>query len=536
MSTKKPHIIIFNPDEMRADALHHLGKNAAAVTPNLDLFAHNDAVSFSNAYCQNPVCVPSRCSFFTGLYPHTTGHRTMTYLLRPGETSMFKELKEAGYYVWMNDRNDLCAGQYTGWMEEHADVIFYPEKSSRVPGGVVENIRGEAGGKYYYSHYEGQLKTDENEKNYNADDETIDEAVKKIANWKDGDKPLCMFMGLFYPHPPYQVEEPYFSAIDREKLPKRIDYKNCKNKSEMLAKYHEYQNLDGLTEDEWNEIRATYAGMCMKVDEQFNRLTNALKDAGIYDDCAIFVLSDHGDYVGDYGMAEKAQSSFEDCLVNVPLLVKPPKGVSVDAGVSNTMVELVDFYATAMDFAGVTPTHEHFGKSLREAVQNREVKVREYACCEGGRLPGETQCDEYHQPSGGTSQPFDVYWPKKMAQADDYAHSKGTMIRTEKFKYISRISGEDEFYDLEKDPSETTNEIHNNIYIEEICNLKNEMLKWLQKTSDIVPFDFDSRMTETKLWNLVKGMVPPDKEVDVREKIRSGIGIGALFGYCKSLR
>lgn len=133
MSQKRPHIIIFNPDEMRADALHHLGKNQAAVTPNLDKFVQSDAVSFENAFCQNPVCVPSRCSFFTGLYPHTTGHRTMTYLLRPGETSMFKELKDAGYYVWMNNRNDLYAGQYSGWMESNADEIFYPEEGSRAP-------------------------------------------------------------------------------------------------------------------------------------------------------------------------------------------------------------------------------------------------------------------------------------------------------------------------------------------------------------------------------------------------------------------
>ena len=62
----KPHIIIFNPDEMRADSLGHLG-NPAAHTPFLDRFAREEAVSFSRAFCQNPVCVPSRCSFFTGL-------------------------------------------------------------------------------------------------------------------------------------------------------------------------------------------------------------------------------------------------------------------------------------------------------------------------------------------------------------------------------------------------------------------------------------------------------------------------------------
>ena len=77
---RRPHIIIFNPDEMRGDALAHLG-NPASITPNLDAFAANEAVSFGQAYCQNPVCVPSRCSFFTGLYPHVRGHRTMSQLM-----------------------------------------------------------------------------------------------------------------------------------------------------------------------------------------------------------------------------------------------------------------------------------------------------------------------------------------------------------------------------------------------------------------------------------------------------------------------
>ena len=72
---EKQNIIMFVADQMRSDSLHHLG-NKASITPNLDQIV-NEGVSFENAYCQNPVCVPSRCSFLTGLYPHTTGHRTM---------------------------------------------------------------------------------------------------------------------------------------------------------------------------------------------------------------------------------------------------------------------------------------------------------------------------------------------------------------------------------------------------------------------------------------------------------------------------
>ncbi len=65
---KRPHIIIFNPDQWRGDVMGHLG-NPAAVTPNLDEIVESDAVSFRHAFCQNPVCTPSRCSFMTGWYP-----------------------------------------------------------------------------------------------------------------------------------------------------------------------------------------------------------------------------------------------------------------------------------------------------------------------------------------------------------------------------------------------------------------------------------------------------------------------------------
>lgn len=90
---KQPHIIIFNPDEMRWNTMGHMG-NPAAVTPFLDEFAAREGVSFSNAFCQNTVCVPSRCSFFTGLYPHVNGHRTMSHLLHPGESNLFSALSK----------------------------------------------------------------------------------------------------------------------------------------------------------------------------------------------------------------------------------------------------------------------------------------------------------------------------------------------------------------------------------------------------------------------------------------------------------
>ena len=262
-----------------------------------------------------------------------------------------EELKNAGYYVWMNARNDLVAGQVPGLVERHASEIYYGGgESMKAGGGDVP--RGAPGGKEFYSHFGGRLGLDGNGRYYGADDEDLDAAIARIRSMPK-DRPLCLFLGLINPHPPYQVEEPYYSAVDRKKLPKRIRAEETAGKADIEAAIRARQGMEQYSEADWDELRACYLGMCGKVDDMFCRLCDALKEAGEYDNSAIFFFSDHGDYTGDFGITEKAQNSFEDCLTNVPFLVKPPKGFETDAGISDSLVELVDFYATAMDFAGV---------------------------------------------------------------------------------------------------------------------------------------------------------------------------------------
>lgn len=521
MRQKKPcNIVIFNPDQMRADALAHLG-NQASSTPYLDEFARTQAVSFRHAFCQNPACVPSRCSFFTGLYPHVNGHRTMQYLLHQGDSTLFSELKENGYYVWMNDRNDLLAGQEEGLFARHADEVFCACVTPPLPERT--DFRGEAGTSSYYSHYVGRLKTDRERRCYTEDDAAVDAAIERIRNPKD-DRPLCLFLGLMYPHPPYAVEEPYFSMIDRKKLPRRA--KTGTGKALMEERLREYMGMGNYTEEEWEEMRACYLGMCRKVDDQFGRLCRALQEAGIYDDTAIFFFSDHGDYTGDYGLPEKAQNTFEDCLTNVPFLIKPPKGAGVDCGISDALVELVDFYATALDYACISPGQDHFGKSLREAVADRTKPVRDYVFCEGGRMPYEEQCDEYHAAAGKTGKipRGSMYWPRQMAQTDDAAHAKGTMIRDLRYKYVHYANGRHEFYDLENDPLEEHNVYGQEAYRAETARLQMEMLDWYQRTCDRVPREYDRRMPPDLQWKKVEPLCDPAWREEIKLMIGNGAG------------
>lgn len=453
----------------------------------------------------------------------------MSYLLHPGEDTLFSELKRAGYYVWMNDRNDLFAGQVPGWMESNADEIYYASKGNSP--GPVKDLRGELGSKNYYSHYEGCLGVDSEGKNISRDDMTVDAAIQRIMNPID-ERPLCMFLGLMWPHVPYGCEEPYFSSVDRNKIPSRIRSEQCSGKPQMETLLREYIGMENYTEQEWNQLRGVYLGMCQKVDMQFGRVIQALQDAGIYDNTLVLFMSDHGDYAGDFDLVEKAQNCFEDCLTRVPFLIKPPKKDGVDAGISSALVELVDLYATVMDYAGVTPSHTHFGRSLRTVLRDRSCVHREAVFCEGGRMPGEIHCDEYHiDGPSGTQRSF-LYWPKKKAQSDDLAHGKGIMMRNHRYKYISRLTESDELYDLEKDPGERNNCIDDPNMREVVIRMQKDVLKWLQATADVVPFHYDSRFNPQMMWEMVKHKVSEEKEDQVRKMIREGATLPAIMRFC----
>lgn len=508
----RPPIIIINPDEMRWDAMGHMG-NPQAQTPRLDQLAKEEAVSFRYAYCQNPVCVPSRCSFFTGLYPHVHGHRTMSYLLRESESSLFSELRKAGYHVWMNARNDLVAGQYDDLIRSHADEIYYGDPHPPVNSDEIRKmgLPPQAESTFPYSHFVGEAKVP-----MDPDLRDTKAAVNRILH-PINDKPLCLFLGLVNPHPPYQAEEPFFGSIVRDASWKRIEYEGAIGKSRMIQRLRETNGMAGYTETQWNELRAVYLAQCAKVDTIFGMICNALKEAGLYDESCIFFLSDHGDFCGDYDLTEKAQNTFEDCLSRVPFLIKPPKGTNVDPGISDSLAELVDFYATAMDYAGAVPDHDHYGRTLRPIIENRKKETRSFVCCEGGRMAYEEQAAEIYDPGGALT---GAYAARGKAQEDPLAHEKGTMIFDGSYKYVHRLSGNCELYDLRSDPEEKRNLYGKMKDSEPVIHLRAKLLDWYQATCDVVPKDYDTRFTIDRVWASVQNICSKGKEQEVLAYIR----------------
>ena len=494
MANKKPHILIFNPDQWRGDVIGHLG-NPAAVTPNLDEIVKNDAVSFKNAFCQNPVCTPSRCSFMTGWYPHVRGHRTMFHMLQPDEPMLLRELKELGYFVWWGGKNDLVPAQL-GY-ETYCDIKYHPQPNPNRPLRpdlhTWDGWRGSPDGKEFYSFFYGKIENDTGDPYvFDNDWAMVEGAIDFIQN-APPDTQLCIYLPLGYPHPPFAVEEPWYSLIDRDTLPPRIPPpETWDDLPSILAGIAERQNLVEWRETQWVELLATYYGMCARVDSQFGMVVEALKTAGFYDDTAIFFFSDHGEFGGNYGLVEKTQNTFQDCLTNVPLVIKPPKDTEIKPGTRSALVELIDMRATVEALTNLEPGHTHFGRSLLPLIADQTSEHREAVFCEGGRNHGETHCMELESASNQT--PQGLYWPRVGLQSSEGPeHTKAIMCRTDTHKYVRRLYEKDELYDLINDPQELRNQIDNPAYSQVLGELKERLLTHFLETADVVKHQTDRR-------------------------------------------
>ncbi len=503
MGKPRPNLVLFNPDQWRGDVLGHVG-NPAAQTPVLDQLVETEAVSFTRTFCQNPVCVPSRCSFMTGLYPHNRGHRTMYHMLHPerGEQHLLQQLRKNGYMTWWAGKNDLFDRTLSENGSTEVDVrAWATEDDYRRWGGrpypnshVDQSWRNAPGSEGFYSMFHGKLEPRAGERFLDSDWGSVLKACEFIREY-ESEQPFCLFLSLSYPHPPYAVEEPYFSAIDREALPERIHPpEHWKGKPEILQTIHERQGLGQWGEPHWEELRATYYGSCMRLDHQLGLLMDALKSTGAYDETALFLFSDHGDFTGDYDLVEKNQNTFEDCLTRVPLIVKPPAGIEVCPGVRDaTLVELVDLPATVYELAGVEPDYDHFGKSLIPAFTSDQQDHRPAVFCEGGRRKGEVQASESseqdaHDPNG-------MYWPRVGIQISEspFYHNYAVMCRTSRWKYVYRSGEEDELYDLDQDPHESHNRIQDPDCASILHDLRGKLFTWSLETVDPVPRSLDQR-------------------------------------------
>lgn len=477
------NVILFLPDQWRADAVGCLG-NDVVRTPNTDALAA-EGVAFANCFTPNGVCTPTRCSLATGWFPHVAGHRTMHHFVRKHEPNLMRYLKDAGYLVWWGGKNDLIPLDET---ELCADV--------RVRGKTTKGPDSPApkpGDRHYYSFYRGCVSE---EPMHLADDDVVDRAVEFLSH-NPRSRPFLMWVNQDLPHPPYLAEREWCELYAPERLPP-LKPRVVEGKPGILEAIRTRARLDRLTDDEFRSILATYYAMVSRVDRNFGRLVEAVRAGGLWDNTAIILVSDHGDFAGDYRMVEKTQNTFEDVLTNVPLVVRVP-GCPRLARPSRALVQSMDVFATVMELTGVEARHTHFSKSLMPILRGETDELREFVCTEGGARIEELHTHENPHDHA----PEHPYYPRISIQNEQpELHGKAVMIRTHEWKYVRRLYDTDELYRLTDDPDELRNLIDDERCTEVVRGLRDRLLTWFLDTGDAVPFRWDARTPGEELFEI----------------------------------
>jgi choline-sulfatase len=323
------NLILFMPDEMRADSLACYG-NPVTKTPNLDKLAQEGA-RFDQCHVQYPVCGASRCAMLTGWPTSVRGHRSQYYFLRPEEPNLFRYLRQAGYDVFWFGKNDALAAQsfyesVTEWSSAGAQVNAGSTAPRNLTPGSISML---------YS-------PGSSDRRETGDYRLLQKAIA-ILERTQKERPFCIFLPLFEPHPPYTIPADFYNMYSPSSLPP-LAPPGLKKKPDYYAGIRKRYGLDKLDDQIFRKIRAVYYGQVSYSDWLLGELLAALDKTGHASDTALFVTSDHGDYAGDYGLVEKWPSGLEDCLTRVPMIGRVP---GAKQGVVGTdMVEMYDVMQT----------------------------------------------------------------------------------------------------------------------------------------------------------------------------------------------
>jgi arylsulfatase A-like enzyme len=467
--TSRPNFVVFVPDQLRYDAVGCSG-NPLAHTPHLDALAAR-GTRFTRAYGQHSVCSPSRVSFLTGWYPHVRGHRSLGYLIQANEPNVLGLLKQAGYCVaHVGLRGDTFASGVTKQATSRFGFAIRPKMMWQPSPYPQEHPFARA---FYHGKRDRDgVALDFDEACIRTAEEWLEEGLPE---------PWVLYVPLMFPHPPFEVEEPWFSMHARSDMP--VPAPAANREPRYVTAIRERYGTGRLSPDDWSEIIATYYGMVSRVDDQLGRVLSAVDRSGARERTAVFCFPDHGEYLGDYGLVEKWASGQHECLLHNPLIASVPGGA--EGNVAASFAELVDLVPTLLELAGIEPGHTHFGRSLVPLFEDGSRFHRDAAFSEGGFATHEEPLFE--------RAPFPYDLKAAIQHEDPISQGRVATIRTERWTYCHRLYESDELYDREADPRELVNLADRPERATEVSHLRERLLDWMMDTADVLPWQSDPR-------------------------------------------
>jgi iduronate 2-sulfatase len=367
---ERPNVLFIAVDDMNND-LGCYG-NPQVSSPHIDRLAAR-GVRFERAYCQFPLCSPSRSSLLTGLRPDTTRVFDLQYHFRqdlPDVMTLPQMFMANGYYTarvgklyhYGNPTQIGTSGldDPASWQEFYnpagrdktaleLDVIRYTGKPGGGLGAAMAYLDDKPG------------KDEEH-----TDGKVAQQAIELLEKHKD--QPFFLAVGFYRPHCPWITPGGYFEkySLDSITLPDIAPGYRETVPDLALASTRPWPYF-GLTPEQARECKLAYYASISFVDAQIGRVLDALDRLGLRENTIVVFWSDHGYHLGEHGLWFK-QSCFEESA-RVPMIIAAP-GTRRAGQTSPRTVELLDLYPTLADLTGLKPPAGLEGVSLRPLLEN----------------------------------------------------------------------------------------------------------------------------------------------------------------------
>lgn len=438
-----PNVILIIADQMRGDAISALG-HPNIRTPHLDRMAE-DGVLFTNYFTNNPVCVPSRMSMFSGLYPHEHGA-----LSNKGPKTRFSS--EQGTLLGYFHDN----GYRLGWFGKDNHTFDRAVLDSLLDANSSRRREGfRAYGTHTSPHWASTSPWPmEDLFAYKTTTDVIDFISEEQAS------PFFAVLSLFDPHPPYFAPADYVAhyPIDDIVLP---EYTEPSHLGELLAHHKQAMLFDVLTESDLkNTMAHYYAAIEWGVDYQVGRVLDTLASLDLKDNTIVLFTSEHGDFMGEYGMVRKGMFLY-DALLHVPFIWYAPGHIQQGL-VTDALTHSVDILPSLIELTGGIP-YENSGESLIQILKgaSREAKPDRTIFASAGYTPiPATYFDAPETPYFTQESTHARAFHSRILDLQTRPSSRMIMARTKEWKLIMSETHPPELYRVHDNLREKENLIN----------------------------------------------------------------------------
>ena len=413
-TTKKPNVLFVIVDDLKP--ILGCYEDPFVKTPNIDRFA-KEGVVFTNAYCQQAVCGPSRASFLTGMRPDYTGVWDLETEMRninPEILSMPQFFKQNGYETAgigkvfdsrSVDENIDNPSWSIPFYKKSND--YYPKEMGKAKGRyrdlkVLEEIEkyekiGEAKGltKKELSNFikinaKPSVESLDIPDNAYIDGATVLHSKDILKILKENAKPFFFAVGITKPHLPFAVPKKYWDLYDRDEI-QLAEFRENANNSPLVA-YHgagelyKYTDIPPLASfsdvkggmelpiEKQKELIHGYYASVSYADALIGKILDTLEALDLKDNTIVTIIGDHGWHLGDHNLWCK-HSNFEQAT-RIPMIFKIP---GVKASKTRALAEAVDIFPTLCDATEIKIPEQLQGVSLMPVLMETKSKVKDYA-------------------------------------------------------------------------------------------------------------------------------------------------------------